>query len=103
VNDTLIYHSVNDFKSLEAKAQYQKGMEQMLQLEQMRLQIVQKRTDFGQAKTEEEKTTLMPQIVGLEQNISNLEQEMNSSFKAARNLEIKKIDELNQLPSRYDF
>jgi tetratricopeptide (TPR) repeat protein len=90
LNDTVVYHSVEDFKSAEAKAAYLKGVSQEQKIKEIKDKLSRKRNEYAQAKTDVDRKKLMPEIVNLEQELSKLELNSNPYFKEARNLEIKK-------------
>lgn len=91
LNDTLVYHSLSDFKSVEAKSLYLKGIDLDEKIKTIKDKLNNKRNEYAQAKTDAERKKLMPEIVGLEQELGKLDANSNPYFKQARNLEIKKI------------
>ncbi len=106
INDTLIYSSVNDFKSEQAKSTYIKAVEYDENISGLKKQLSYLRGTYSQSPNKAEKDKLMYDIVEKEQELRKLESEPNPYYVDARNQEIRKIEEQGtqeSQPNLYDF
>lgn len=103
VNDTLVYRSPSDFVSQEALAMYLKGAQLDEKIKYIKSLLVQKRQEYSMAENSDQKQLLLPELLGLEQELNKLISEPNVYLKDARNLEIKALGDRVLVPLKSEF
>lgn len=91
VNDTLIYSSPAQFKSQQARQLFLQADTLTKNIVTLEQELVAKRQAYANAKTQEEKTTLQPEILALEQQVIGLRPQPKQLLKSARDMEIKML------------
>lgn len=90
INDRVTYHSLDEFRSPEAKRLYQQLTAKEKELLQSENQLLQQRDKYAQGNAQIKKN-LTPTILGLEKKIPLMKKEIEKLTTQVRNTEIKKI------------
>lgn len=96
INDTLIYHSTDDFKSDKALTLYLKGAQRQEKLDYIKKLLEDKRGEYALVESEDERKRILSELQGLELELTKDNEEPKTYFKDARNIEIHKILEIHR-------
>lgn len=86
--DTIAYHSLSEFRSIDAKILYEECMELETQQNEERNQLLSMRKAYREA-SDEEKTTMKAAIIQLEKKCRAHKGEMLAALNKVRQIEIK--------------
>lgn len=87
IDDMLIYHSLNDFKSVKAKELYQQYIQKEKDFKSLQNQITEKRESYMVAD-KEKKFSLSPSILDMEKRVEEIQKQIKLLILKIRNEEI---------------
>ena len=90
VDDSATYHSLNDFRSAEARQQFQLLQQKEKDLESLTGQLDQKREAYAQA-AESSRANMAPGILDMEKRVEQLRQDVEELTNKVRNTEISQL------------
>lgn len=90
IDDSAVYHTLNDFRSAEARILYQQMAQKRKDYANLKKDLSTKRTRYAQADPAQKKT-LAPAILDLEHRTAQLLKEIDLLNIKVRNEEIKKL------------
>lgn len=93
VNDSTIYHSVDDFISVKAKNLYEEADSTNTQLQSLQTELDRQRTLYGNTDTPEDKIKIQPEILRLEKEINSLRNKPQQLLNTARQTELEALKE----------
>lgn len=96
VNDTLTYSSPEQFKNPQARQLFLQADSLKKQIHQIEIELDNKRQEFAQAQAQNERLTLEPQIISLEQQVIALRPKPLELLNNARDIENKTLQGLNK-------
>ncbi|MGC9150595.1 MAG: hypothetical protein ACP5F6_02375 [Microbacter sp.] len=96
VNDTLSYSSPEQFKSPQARQLFLQADSLKKEIDQIEIELDNKRQTFAEAQSQNERLTLEPQIISLEQQVIALRPKPLELLNEARDVENKALQELKK-------
>lgn len=90
VDDSATYHSLSDFRSAEARQQFQLLQQKEKDLESLTGQLDQKREAYAQA-AESSRANMAPGILDMEKRVEQLRQDVEELTNKVRNTEISQL------------
>lgn len=90
VDDSATYHSLSDFRSAEARQQFQLLQQKEKDLESLTRQLDQKREAYAQA-AESSRANMAPGILDMEKRVEQLRQDVEELTNKVRNTEISQL------------
>ena len=90
VDDSATYHSLNDFRSAEARQQFQLLQQKEKDLESLTGQLDQKREAYAQA-AESSRANMAPGMLDMEKRVEQLRQDVEELTNKVRNTEISQL------------
>lgn len=90
IDDSAVYHTLNDFRSAEARTLYQQMAQKQKDYNQLKKDLSAKRDQYAEGKSAQKKT-LAPAIMDLEKRTEQLLKEIGELNIKVRNEEIKKL------------
>lgn len=89
IDDSAVYHTLNDFRSAEARKLYQQRIQKQKDYDNLKKNLDDKREQYAQRQCT--KKNLTPAILELEKRTEQLLKEMAQLDISVRNEEIKKL------------
>lgn len=90
IDDSTVYHTLNDFRSTPARAAYQQVMQKQKDYDMLSKNLEEKREQYAQSNRSQKKA-LAPGILDLEKRTEQLLKEIEKLTLNVRNEEIKKL------------
>ena len=90
VDDSTVYHTLNDFRSTSARTAYQQVLQKQKDYEMLSKNLEEKREQYAQSNNSQKKA-LAPGILDLEKRTEQLLKEIEKLTLNVRNEEIKKL------------
>lgn len=90
VDDSATYHSLRDFRSAEARKQFQMLQQKEKDLESLIGQLDKKREAYAQA-AESNRTNMAPGMLDMEKRVEQLRQDIEELTNTVRNTEIRQL------------
>lgn len=90
VDDSATYHSLRDFRSAEARKQFQMLQQKEKDLESLIGQLDKKREAYAQA-AESNRANMAPGMLDMEKRVEQLRQDIEELTNTARNTEIRQL------------
>lgn len=90
VDDSATYHSLSDFRSAEARQQFQLLQQKEKDLESLTGQLDQKREAYAQA-AESSRANMAPSMLDMEKRVEQLRQDVEELTNKVRNTEISQL------------
>ena len=90
IDDSAVYHTLNDFRSAEARKLYQQRIQKQKDYDNLKKNLDDKREQYAQGNSARKKN-LTPAILELEKRTEQLLKEMAQLDISVRNEEIKKL------------
>lgn len=90
VDDSAIYHSLRDFRSAEARKQFQMLQQKEKDLESLIGQLDKKREAYAQA-AESNRANMAPGMLDMEKRVEQLRQDIEELTNTVRNTEIRQL------------
>lgn len=90
IDDSAVYHTLNDFRSAEARKLYQQRIQKQKDYDNLKKNLDDKREQYTQGNSARKKN-LTPAILELEKRTEQLLKEMAQLDISVRNEEIKKL------------
>lgn len=91
VNDTLVYHTADQFVSEKARDLYQQADSLNRTLQLLQEQLDEQRALYGSAASAEERGKIEPQILALEQKMNGMRDKPQQLFNEARQTELETL------------
>lgn len=92
IDDNIIYHSLHDFRSEEARQMFQTLQQKEKDLRDLQLSLEKQRTQYMLTANAAEKRNMSPSILDQEKRIKELYEEINQYITQIRNKEIQKLN-----------